>query len=1267
MRDSLTVLAILLIGVLTAALVGPYVIDWNSHRALIERRLSQAAGTPVTVGGAIDLKLLPTPRLHFGDVAIGDARAGRPRLTADALEAELSLTALTRGQVQFVDTTLVRPRLAIAQAADGAVDLALPIDAAADRVAVDHLGVRDGTVVFALADGRRETLSRLDFDGEATSLRGPFKAAGRVAGIPFRLATGAIDHGRLRVKLHVDGDALRPSLDLDGLAAARPPADRPGAAGPAFDGTATLVGRLPLDGTPAAIPWTLKGHVVADRDTATATDVELRAGADLRALIADGDGTAVFGASGATAAASGPEAVPTAALHLHGATLDGDSLAVAPDDSSIAPPKGLDLFRALSRVAGDGAGLVSLPMRLDLSAAFDTATLGGRTSLGTSAKLGLGPDPTAALAFTAEGPQGARLSLDGRVDPGPARSVAGPFGAVPAATPAVFRGRAALRSGDLHRTASWLSALSPELSAGLAALPARSVAASGDVEVSAAAVVARDLRLDVDGSAFAGLLSLTRSVGAERARLFADLTSDALVLDRVPDLAGARAAVRDLDLDLALAARAVTVADPGPGLASGRLGPIAAGHVALRLTKAGADLRLERLAMDVDGAAVDATASRTGRDARAAVHVSAPHLGPLAAALGGLLPPAGATILRTRAAVLSPLDATLTVAAASMGDDGALVPKNFALTGRAGGTRVEAALTPEQGSDAADPAARPVALSLTADAPDAGDLLRQFGAADPASGLGAAHIAGTGRGSVAAGFAVDVQGAVGGTGVSFAGQGRPDAAQGHFTLHAADLGPVLAGLGGGAAASAGSPGTVPADLTADIAWVDGRVEGHGIAARVAGVGVTGSLSFDLQPRRAVGGAALPQLGGVLSLDRLPASAVVALALGPAAAPAAGVPWSVEPFGVPVVVLPTSAVALTIADLPLWGTLAAHDLSLTLATRAGSVTLADAAGTLGAGRIGGSLSLRRDAGGGTLSGQVDWADVPLDAGGLSGRTSGRQDFAATGSSPAALVASLAGAGSLAIRGAALARTDPAAPGRTAALIAARDAAAERDADGTDATLADPEAIGRDLSLALDAGPLALGDGSVPTILAAGVLRAGPLRVSGTAPLPGGAAGARPLAWSAGATAAVDIGALTLATRVDLRGGGLGTGGDGDVLVTRSGPIRGEAPRAVDAAGLVSLVQAQALARAQDRVDILEQDIRERAAFNRQLKAGQQRAELEKQAAAARAAADAKARADAVRAAAEAQRAAEAERAAEARQRAEDARVQSQLKAVEPPSE
>lgn len=1249
LRDSLTVLAILLIGVLTAALVGPYLIDWNAHRALIEHRLSEAAGAPVTVAGPIDLKILPTPRLDFGEVTIGDGRAGRPRLSVGDIEAEISFTALLRGQVQVVDTTLVRPRLEIAQARDGTFDLTLPSGRSADRVAIDHLGIRDGTLAVVLADGRRIALEDVAVDGEAASLRGPFKIAGRVGALPFRLATGTLDRGRLRVKLHVDGAASRPAVDLDGTAAAQAPAgSAPGASGPNFEGTATLAGALPLDGTPATVPWAMTGHLTIDRDAAAATDIELRAGNDMRALIAGGQGSATF-AAGAD--------LPAVALDLHGAAVDLDRLAVAPDAGSIAPPKGPDLLGRLVRAAGSGVG-TALPARLDLKARFDTATLAGQTLLDPSARLGFGPEPDAALALGVAGPQGARLALDGRVAPAPSRPVSGPFGAAPAPADPVFRGHADLRSGDLRRTASWLAPVSPDLASALASLPGRNVAAGGDVEVSATGVVARRLSLTVDGSTFGGTLSLTRAVGGERGRLFADLTSDALALDRLPDPAGLSRAARDLDLDLALAARAVTVADTGLDSGAGRVQPIAAGNLALKLTRTGDDVRLDRLALDLDGAALSAAGSRSPSGATADLSVSAPHIGPLARAFGDLLPPPLAAALRARAGSLSPLDGTLRVEAVDAA--GALEPTRLAVTATAGGTRIEADAAPE-----ATAPGRPRSLAVTAraEAPDGADLLRQLGVPLTTTGLGAARLGGQGHGSFEDGMDLTLEGALGGTTLGFSGRGSAAGGAGRATLASADLRPLLASLGG---APAG--GAVPADAAADMSWDAAGIGWSDLAAHVAGVTAGGDLSLDLQPpHRAPGGEPVPQVRGTLALDRLPASAVLALAFGPAPPSPAGAAWSPEPFGARAVPLPTAAVALRIGAMPLAGSLEARQVTLALATRADAVSLTGMAGRIGAGTFGGSLALRHDPGGDTLSGQVAWADLALGAGDFTGRLGGRQDVAATGASPAALVASLSGSGTLALADVALARTDPAAPGAAAAAIAARDAAAERATASTDATATDAEALQRDVGARLDRGPLPIGDAKVAATLAGGVLRIGPVRTAGTSAAPksaGATAAPDPLAWSAETSVAVDLSTLSLSTRTALRGRAAGPGVDGgEVVVTRAGPLAGPARREVDVAGLLGAIQAQAIARAQERIDVIEQDIRERAAFNRQLKAIQ----ADQQRARDRAAQDAQARADRLKAEAQARAdqakaEAQARRAEADRVKADELRVRAEVEAA-----
>jgi uncharacterized protein involved in outer membrane biogenesis len=70
MRDLLTGVAILLLLALTAALIGPHIVDWNSRRDLIAQQVSQALGGPVSIEGPIRLELLPTPTLKLGHVRI---------------------------------------------------------------------------------------------------------------------------------------------------------------------------------------------------------------------------------------------------------------------------------------------------------------------------------------------------------------------------------------------------------------------------------------------------------------------------------------------------------------------------------------------------------------------------------------------------------------------------------------------------------------------------------------------------------------------------------------------------------------------------------------------------------------------------------------------------------------------------------------------------------------------------------------------------------------------------------------------------------------------------------------------------------------------------------------------------------------------------------------------------------------------------------------------------------------------------------------------
>ncbi len=70
----------LIVLALTAALVGPYFVDWSSYRADFEREASAILGRKVTVQGEATAKLLPFPSVTFSDVSVG---GGAERRTGD--------------------------------------------------------------------------------------------------------------------------------------------------------------------------------------------------------------------------------------------------------------------------------------------------------------------------------------------------------------------------------------------------------------------------------------------------------------------------------------------------------------------------------------------------------------------------------------------------------------------------------------------------------------------------------------------------------------------------------------------------------------------------------------------------------------------------------------------------------------------------------------------------------------------------------------------------------------------------------------------------------------------------------------------------------------------------------------------------------------------------------------------------------------------------------------------------------------------------------
>jgi len=237
LQTTLLGLAIAIILTLVAALVGPLLVDWGSHRSMFEAEASRIIGVNVRVAGAIDARLLPSPQLLLHDIEIG---GGAETIRARSLGVELALGPLMRGEWRAAEMHLAGPRVSLGL--DKAGQVRAPNMAVAfkpDELSVDRLSIEDGTLTLTdVASGTNLTLGRVSFIGEARSLVGPVKGEGSVTIdgklYPYRLTVGRLSEERT-LKLHVNVDPVdRPlSVDIDGALAL--------AGGePRFDGTLSM-------------------------------------------------------------------------------------------------------------------------------------------------------------------------------------------------------------------------------------------------------------------------------------------------------------------------------------------------------------------------------------------------------------------------------------------------------------------------------------------------------------------------------------------------------------------------------------------------------------------------------------------------------------------------------------------------------------------------------------------------------------------------------------------------------------------------------------------------------------------------------------------------------------------------------------------------------------------------------------------------------------------------------------------------------------------
>ncbi len=1159
-RAVLTILAVALVALLTAALIAPLFVDWSAHRAEIEARLGAISGSRVVLNGPVTLRLLPIPYLKVGKGSAGGSGPDAPRLSFESARLELALVKLASGAIRFTEIRLEKPVLMLTRRADGSLNLPSGQTREADVVGFDRLVARNGAVrITAAAGGQARAIGGIDLDADAPSLAGPYRVSGKFDGpggapVAFRLASEKGDAAGTPIHLSVEAGPGLPSLVFDGAVALA----GDGAKVPSVSGSASLTGGAV--GPDGQLPWRVAGPMSADIDAVKLTNAEFRFGPEERALRAVGDVTLAY------------DSPARLTVKVKAKQANVDALLRRKGEDGVPPARAVSLLTnsfgpALARTGG-------MIVKTDIAAG--DVILGSETISDLSASLSAAPGAPLKTRFDIGLPGRSRLRADGELETGSASK---------------FAGAVDFSTDDFPLLRVWASQGAPDFAAKAAALgdafAIRDASLSGDVEVSAVGLSGRSVRLALERSILTGAVAFTSPVGPDRGRLYMDLSSDSLDVGTLPPLNAGAALLGDLDLSISLQAKSLHVAHVGEG-------EIDSGSLALKVEKSGPKTTLKRLSVaDLGGASVDATGSFGPDGMIATGHLNAGRLHDFALLVSRLAPGAWSKALAERAPLLSPTSLGFEVrgGTASGGE-----PSLISL--RANGTigQTEATLAVDPGPKGQD---QIVVLDL--DAPEAGALLRQLGLVGSVVSRGKAHIGLSAAGVWGAEYDVAAAGALAGADVSASGRFAPTAEGdearlfGSARLKGANVAPLAWALG-----LAPPGGTIgPIDARADVTLRGKRWTISRLSVMISGVKANGDLAYeppataaaplanpDLSlaeeavngPAAAATEAPPPAVTGELSIDRLPLSGLLALALGSPQPARPGALWSEASFAAAPLSAPPVAVRVNVGTFDLNDGLAARDFSATLRLDKERVDLDDMAMKIASGAASGRASLRRDRDSATLSGTINAEALAVSRPGFSGRIGGAVEFASTGKSPAALIAGLAGGGSAQLAGAELARSDAAALDRVVAR-----------SQGPDAQL-DETNIAYEFGQELNKAPLKLPDDATPLSLSAGTMKLGPLTIA----LPHG---------DATVSASFDLTRLSLETRFTLTSLSAGlkfwSGPPPSATVTVQDGL--SAPqRQLDVAALSAALATQALARETDRIANLEADIRERAFFIRRLK-------------------------------------------------------------------
>ncbi len=981
MQATLLGVSIAIILALVAALVGPHFVDWTQYRATFEREATRLAGQPVRIGGAIDVRLLPTPSVLLGRVEIGSA--AQPQAKVQEIYAELALGALMRGEVRAAELRIAGPEVSLQVSRRTAVPNCprFALASIPSSFLIDKVAIENGRVSLSdRASGATLGLEGLWFRGELRSLIGPakgeggFTAAGERYG--YRLAASRVGDDGIKLRLGLD-PADRPlAIEADGALKLEENSPR-------FDGNLTI-SRLAATGPSGrgsvVVPWRASAKVKAAPDRALFEQLEYTYGPDDRALKLTGTADFRFGKS--------------------------------PRFESVLSARQADLDRALALPEGPGR----LPLAA-LKAFIEPLTSSYRPSF--PVRLGIGVDAVTLAAGTLQNVRG-DIKLD---DDGwdietlefraPGFAQVRLSGRLAAASQGVsFKGPAQIEATNSRAFLAWLEGRTDA-----APRQAGLLRASGELNIGTQQFAVDRLKFEFDRKTIEGRIAY--AADGARPRLDAELKAGELDVDGM--LAFARGAfegsafARPRDVALTVDIGRATLAGVDVKGVSGtfKLDPAGITFDRVRI----ADLadatfnlngRMEgaleaprgTVTFDVDARGLDGTVavlSKYWPEAAEPLRHAASRIVPLKAHATLGIEPVSSTDPRGSSKIKLALDGTagalrMKFGADAAGDVGTLTLPEFRLDGNLSATD-GAALVSLLGLDRA--------LNVDKRAGTLTVAVRSAPGADARidARLNAGGLAASANGTARLFSAAELASAL------------------DVTLQAADVSPVRRG-------SIAQGALLPVALRAKLNATASELALDGLSGVVGGAPVRGRLKLGLgAPRR---------IEGQIDTDALDIPALLAIVAGlPRVATRADAPvWAGEPFGEGVLSDLTGRVEFTASRAALTPTLTARQLRGTLRVEPAEIAFEKMEGVLAGGRASGQLALRRGAEG--LGMRASVSLVGADAAALlpgegktpvTGRVGLQADIEGAGLSPASLAGSLSGAGTITLEDAQISSLDP----------------------------------------------------------------------------------------------------------------------------------------------------------------------------------------------------------------------------------------------------